>query len=476
MEEVASFAAVTSSGAGGGGGEFRRLHIVYFLTRMGRIEHPHLIRVRHLNRNGGVYLRDVKRWMGELRGKDMPDSFSWSYKRRYKTGYIWQDLIDDDLITPISDNEYVLKGSDIMADYDISTYNSTILHNVEANSYSSSSSSSSTFDPQNDAVSKDENQPNRECLIAVENQEQGKQHYDLDPVATKHSNQSYSSTSSSPPPSPPATKLPSWSSHQQFPILSPSSSSDGNKPTETPSDDPDHPKTPIIVDEKTTEIGSRSRSSSNLSSSSYYTYTSDHIIKPRKKPNSSSDSRSQSPTTKSRSSWRQRYYSNTASSRGMLRKLMVCGGPADTAVVNAANNKSTSLRSQSTSTVNTQNRGNLAGSAELQLKLHHDRRNQSSRRRKNGFEGSKGSSSKKQDSLFCRQTDVSAAYRPVGAPTCTQCGKSFRPEKLHMHMSKHCRGMRGVGKDATAYPEEELSNPGSPCKPFVKKQLINAVD
>ncbi|CAN1169015.1 Protein SOSEKI 1 [Linum perenne] len=145
MEEVASFAAVTSSGAGGGGGEFRRLHIVYFLTRMGRIEHPHLIRVRHLNRNGGVYLRDVKRWMGELRGKDMPDSFSWSYKRRYKTGYIWQDLIDDDLITPISDNEYVLKGSDIMADYDISTYNSTILHNVEANSYSSSSSSSSTF-------------------------------------------------------------------------------------------------------------------------------------------------------------------------------------------------------------------------------------------------------------------------------------------------------------------------------------------
>lgn len=33
--------------------------------------------------------------------------------RRYKTGYVWQDLVDDDLITPISDNEYVLKGSEI---------------------------------------------------------------------------------------------------------------------------------------------------------------------------------------------------------------------------------------------------------------------------------------------------------------------------------------------------------------------------
>lgn len=33
--------------------------------------------------------------------------------RKYKTGYVWQDLLDDDLITPVSDNEYVLKGSEI---------------------------------------------------------------------------------------------------------------------------------------------------------------------------------------------------------------------------------------------------------------------------------------------------------------------------------------------------------------------------
>ncbi|MCD7460120.1 hypothetical protein HAX54_042912 [Datura stramonium] len=95
-----------------GGAEVRRLHIIYFLSRKGRIEHPHLIRVHHFSRNG-IRLRDVKRWLGELRGKDMAESFAWSYKRKYKTGYVWQDLLDEDLITPISDNEYVLKGSEI---------------------------------------------------------------------------------------------------------------------------------------------------------------------------------------------------------------------------------------------------------------------------------------------------------------------------------------------------------------------------
>jgi hypothetical protein len=38
------------------GGEVRRIHLIYFLSHMGRVEHPHLIRVHHFNRNG-VYLR-----------------------------------------------------------------------------------------------------------------------------------------------------------------------------------------------------------------------------------------------------------------------------------------------------------------------------------------------------------------------------------------------------------------------------------
>lgn len=47
-----------STGAGKGNGEVRRIHIVYFLSRGGRIEQPHLIRVQHLTRNG-VYLRGI---------------------------------------------------------------------------------------------------------------------------------------------------------------------------------------------------------------------------------------------------------------------------------------------------------------------------------------------------------------------------------------------------------------------------------
>ncbi|KAK1667989.1 hypothetical protein QYE76_056148 [Lolium multiflorum] len=98
-----------------GGGEARRvINVVYFLSRGGRTDQPHLFRVNlsHLHR-AGVRLRDVKRWLSEVRGKDMPGNFSWSYKRKYKSGYVWQDLLDDDLITPISDNEYVLKGCDV---------------------------------------------------------------------------------------------------------------------------------------------------------------------------------------------------------------------------------------------------------------------------------------------------------------------------------------------------------------------------
>ena len=29
-------------------------------------------------------LEDVKRWLGELRGKDLPGAFAWSYKRLYQ--------------------------------------------------------------------------------------------------------------------------------------------------------------------------------------------------------------------------------------------------------------------------------------------------------------------------------------------------------------------------------------------------------
>lgn len=38
---------------------------------------------------------DVKRWLAELRGKDMPESFSWSYKRfvKWEFSYIENNYI-----------------------------------------------------------------------------------------------------------------------------------------------------------------------------------------------------------------------------------------------------------------------------------------------------------------------------------------------------------------------------------------------
>ncbi|XP_044490060.1 protein SOSEKI 1-like, partial [Mangifera indica] len=105
------------------------LDVVYFLSRLGRIEHPHLIRVNHLTRNG-VYLRDVKKWLVDVRGKDMPDAFAWSYKRGYKSGYVWQDLLDDDLITPISDNEYFLKGCETNPSSPFALPSSEIMINI----------------------------------------------------------------------------------------------------------------------------------------------------------------------------------------------------------------------------------------------------------------------------------------------------------------------------------------------------------
>lgn len=46
-------------GGGGGEGEVRRIHIIYFLSRMGRVEQPHLIRIQHIAPNG-VYLRGAQ--------------------------------------------------------------------------------------------------------------------------------------------------------------------------------------------------------------------------------------------------------------------------------------------------------------------------------------------------------------------------------------------------------------------------------
>ncbi|KAJ6750576.1 hypothetical protein OIU85_001146 [Salix viminalis] len=70
------------------------------------------------------------------------------------------------------------------------------------------------------------------------------------------------------------------------------------------------------------------------------------------------------------------------------------------------------------------------------------------------FDGVKAS--KKQHNGFGSQKVVYPAYKPLAVPTCSQCGKSFRPERLHSHM-KSCRGFKVLTKAASTYAEKSPS-------------------
>ncbi|KAI6675812.1 hypothetical protein NL676_036608 [Syzygium grande] len=99
-------------------GEVRRIKVLYFLRHGrgtgARVEQPHLFCAHHSSSND-LLLKDIKRWLADLRGSHLTEAFSWSYKRRYKTGYIWQEVVDDDLVMPTSRNEYVLQGCEKVA-------------------------------------------------------------------------------------------------------------------------------------------------------------------------------------------------------------------------------------------------------------------------------------------------------------------------------------------------------------------------
>ncbi|XP_076913250.1 protein SOSEKI 5-like [Bidens hawaiensis] len=91
----------------------RKVAVVYYLSRNGNLEHPHFIEVP-LSSSDGLYLRDVIERLNSLRGKGMAASYSWSSKRSYKNGFVWQDLSENDYIYPVHGREYVLKGSEIV--------------------------------------------------------------------------------------------------------------------------------------------------------------------------------------------------------------------------------------------------------------------------------------------------------------------------------------------------------------------------
>lgn len=91
----------------------KKVQVIYYLSRNGQLEHPHFIELPYLP-NHQLRLRDVMERLTLLRGEAMPSHFSWSCKRGYKNGYVWNDLAEDDVIYPTDGVEYVLKGSEII--------------------------------------------------------------------------------------------------------------------------------------------------------------------------------------------------------------------------------------------------------------------------------------------------------------------------------------------------------------------------
>ncbi|KAL4556858.1 hypothetical protein LXL04_035023 [Taraxacum kok-saghyz] len=90
-----------------------KVPVLYYLTRNGHLEHPHLIDVP-LSSSHGLYLRDVLNTLNHHRGRGLANMYSWSFKRSYKTGYVWHDLSEDDLIESTNGHDYVLKGSELL--------------------------------------------------------------------------------------------------------------------------------------------------------------------------------------------------------------------------------------------------------------------------------------------------------------------------------------------------------------------------
>ncbi|XP_028799766.1 protein UPSTREAM OF FLC-like isoform X1 [Neltuma alba] len=382
------------------GGEIRRLHIIYFLSRSGcRIEHPHLIRVHHLARNG-VYLRDIKRWLGELRGKELPEAFAWSYKRRYKAGYVWQDLLDDDLITPISDNEYVLKGSQISP---------TLLETGSLG-----------------AVDKKASIPRQQQCLKEEPKIQ-----------------TYPQS---------ATDTPSKVSSEI--------SQESDRSTLT--DEYDCSKFEQNPDEQSSE-----RLTENYTLPPLYQHllnrksrkqrTEDEIVNNNKTdaPDDSSFSTSSSSSSSSKFSF-DKCRSNSTRGSFVFRNLITCGNAdVSDAVLVMLNKKGSNKPNNGELSSEICKRDKLGGSATGFANSWSHQKHQQYGASRRSYDGGETNKNKKKPGEFMTQNHP----KPFGGPTCSQCGKKFRPEKMHKHM-KSCRGMKSLSKSAekTAPPRSSTSS------------------
>ncbi|KAJ1377960.1 hypothetical protein SESBI_48334 [Sesbania bispinosa] len=389
------------------GGEVRRLHIIYFLSHMGgRAEHPHLIRVLHLARNG-VYLRDVKRWLGELRGKDLPEAFAWSYKRRYKTGYVWQDLLDDDLITPISDNEYVLKGSQINP----TPFETRSLdENKIANDTLAEKKS-----PQVQVV-EDKQQPS---------QAEEEPQIQLDLNSKKNS----------------LTKVSSEISQDSLVF-----SSDRSSVT----DDDSSSK---VEEEKLNEQNNGKLESFSLPSL-YHNLLSKKGIKDDQNKIDTPDSSFSTTSSSSSQSSFTKIRSNSTRVSSVFRNWISCGtvetNDAAVVLMNQANKiaykQPNNIPEKRAEICKGDRLGGSARCFGTSWNYHHQKEQYGARKSCDGEETSR---SRKKLGDFMNQTH----YKPFGGPICSQCGKSFKPEKMHKHM-KSCKGMKATGTSAATAAEE----------------------
>ncbi|KAK4841822.1 hypothetical protein QYF36_011022 [Acer negundo] len=375
-------------------GEVRRVHIIYLLSRMGRIEHPHLLRAHHLTRNG-VYLRDVKRWLAQVRSQDFPEAFSWSYKRRYKNGYLWQDLLDDDLITPISDNEYVLKGSQY--------------HN-QAGSYNHHEKTTCVL--RNDVEEQPSLQSQMESEILALKLNTSSEIGQHDSPLFNGSDTSTLTQDSTKHTSKQTTSEQNEYNHSSSSFYS-NLTKDGNQQENNKND---------------MEKTATSSDSSFSSSSSYIS------------PNSS---QSKTKTT---------YSNGTSSKPRMFRNWITCGGVDTNDAVLVTVNRTDKTTPTSTDmpdcrAVIYRDGDKLGGSCRVFGSPWNKQHHQQHRAARRSFDGSRSSSKKKQYE-FGSPKPASDVYKPVGGPTCSQCGKSFKPEKLHAHM-KSCKGMKALTKSAS---------------------------
>ncbi|KAM0054533.1 putative protein SOSEKI [Helianthus debilis subsp. tardiflorus] len=92
---------------------FKKVQVVYYISKNGQLEHPHVVEVTHLVHHQ-LRLKDVLERLSALRGRGMPSLYSWSCKRMYKNGYVWNDLGENDVILPSEGQEYVLKASQLV--------------------------------------------------------------------------------------------------------------------------------------------------------------------------------------------------------------------------------------------------------------------------------------------------------------------------------------------------------------------------